>query len=488
MASNLEYNRKLKHAGDLPVVDISTKNSKQPNYVPAELCQIEPGQPYVGRLAPQETANMIRYACNVPEVNAQAIVYQGLSQLGLSSDNQSETVNGFDVSISSEMAVIPARELPPPRLSYKVGTANVRDGSWNILDVKFHRGGTVSSWWVLIVRDGPSAPINDPKDPELASLIKGFAAKCERSGMKVAAPPAIIAARLQPPNQDPIRSGSIDAIRQAIKKQLTVSKKPSFILVILANVDNYIYPGIKRIGDVELGIHTVCMQHSKAFRDPRKQDQYFSNVALKLNTKLKGVNHKLDAESMKWLTSKTTMIVGMDVTHPGPTSIRGTPSVAAVVASVDDTFVQFPASIRVQKSKKEVRLFTFTVPRCVCFDTILVSRQMITDMNEMMTERLLAYYSHNKRLPERIYVYRDGVSEGQFATVLHEELPSMIESFKRFNTKAHSPSGAPYRPKLTIIICGKRHHARFYPTDVAHADRNGNTKPGTVVDKGITEV
>lgn len=45
-----------------------------------------------------------------------------------------------------------------------------------------------------------------------------------------------------------------------------------------------------------------------------------------------------------------------------------------------------------------------------------------------------------------------------------------------------------YKPKLSIIICGKRHHARFYPTDSANAVRNGNTKPGTVVDRGITSM
>jgi len=56
---------------------------------------------------------------------------------------------------------------------------------------------------------------------------------------------------------------------------------------------------------------------------------------------------------MAWLTKKKTMIVGIDVTHPGPTSREGTPSIAAVVASVDDSFVQFPASMRVQQSKKE---------------------------------------------------------------------------------------------------------------------------------------
>ena len=50
------------------------------------------------------------------------------------------------------------------------------------------------------------------------------------------------------------------------------------------------------------------------------------------------------------------MLVGIDVTHPGIGSKGGTPSIAAVVASVDDSFVQFPASIRIQESKKEVVL------------------------------------------------------------------------------------------------------------------------------------
>lgn len=59
---------------------------------------------------------------------------------------------------------------------------------------------------------------------------------------------------------------------------------------------------------------------------------------------------------MKWLTKKKTMMVGIDVTHPGPGSRDGTPSIAAVVANIDDNFVQFPASLRIQRSKKEVGL------------------------------------------------------------------------------------------------------------------------------------
>jgi eukaryotic translation initiation factor 2C len=48
--------------------------------------------------------------------------------------------------------------------------------------------------------------------------------------------------------------------------------------------------------------------------------------------------------------------------------------------------------------------------------------------------------------------------------------------------------GKPYRPLLTIFICGgKRHHVRNWPPNDL-ADQNGNTRPGTVVDQGITAV
>ena len=55
---------------------------------------------------------------------------------------------------------------------------------------------------------------------------------------------------------------------------------------------------------------------------------------------------------MKWLRTKPTMMVGIDVTHAGPGTREGTPSIAAVVASIDDSFVHFPASIRIQQHAK----------------------------------------------------------------------------------------------------------------------------------------
>lgn len=97
----------------------------------------------------------------------------------------------------------------------------------------------------------------------------------------------------------------------------------------------------------------------------------------------------------------------------------------------------------------------------------------------MMLERLKAFRAKSGKLPARILVYRDGVSEGQFQIVVGEELPKIQEAFREIPN---------YQPKLTIVICGKRHHTRFYPTKTEHADRDGNPRPGTVVDRGVTAV
>ena len=48
------------------------------------------------------------------------------------------------------------------------------------------------------------------------------------------------------------------------------------------------------------------------------------------------------------------MLMGIDVTHPGPGSVKGAPSIAAVVASYEADYAQYPASMEIQETKKEV--------------------------------------------------------------------------------------------------------------------------------------
>lgn len=41
-------------------------------------------------------------------------------------------------------------------------------------------------------------------------------------------------------------------------------------------------------------------------------------------------------------------------------------------------------------------------------------------------------------------------------------------------------------PKLTVVVVGKRHHVRFFPTSAQNADKSGNCRAGTVVDTDIS--
>jgi hypothetical protein len=185
-------------------------------------------------------------------------------------------------------------------------------------------------------------------------------------GMPPGMPKLLVTEPLPHGGQDFGRVRALQSIRKTLQDALPKSGPgPSFVIVLLSGRDNYIYPGIKRIGDVVLGLHTVHMLLSKAL-DERKQDQYLSNIAIKVNTKLGGLNHTLDQAAMKWLTAKKTMVVGMDVTHPRATNKLGTPSIAAVVASVDADFVHFPASMRIQTGKVEVCRRCFYPSYIIC--------------------------------------------------------------------------------------------------------------------------
>jgi eukaryotic translation initiation factor 2C len=81
-----------------------------------------------------------------------------------------------------------------------------------------------------------------------------------------------------------------------------------------------------------------------------------------------------------------------DCTHPDSNSLAGTPSIAAIVGSVDAKGGKFLGSMRLQ-------------PR-------LIACEDIQDVESMVVERLMAWFMANKRtLPKKILYYRDGVSD-----------------------------------------------------------------------------
>lgn len=349
------YNIVLTHP-NLPLVDLG--GAKKRVYVPMEVCIILEKQPYLGKLPPSHTAEMRKSACKGPNFNASAIVNRGLGELGYA--QSVDPLMAFGMTVVGEMAVVPGRILPSPGIRYSQSVASVDDrASWIVRGVMFVQGGRLGQWAVLNIRDRGRADFDGAQDPELKRTVEGFADMCRKSGVAIAREaPAYVSVDLPPKNrEDPLRKAAVRAIQNAM---MQVTQKPAMFLVVLSSDDAAIYEGLKHLCDVLLGVATVCVQVEK-FRREKGQLQYFANVALKVNMKMGGVNHKLDDHHMKWLRSEPTMLVGMAVTHPqAGQALSGTPSISAVTASVDIHFGQFPASIRIQQSSKEVSVAPFT--------------------------------------------------------------------------------------------------------------------------------
>jgi len=244
---NAEYQRRLEFA-DLPLVHLGGQN-----FLPPEVCDILPNQPYRGKLTEEHTASMITVAAKPPNVNAGAIVNHGLAELGFRQG--AAPLGAFGVSIGTEMAVVPGRILPAPGIKYRQGTPAVDErASWNLRNVKFAIGATLDNWAVLVIKDGnPRDEFSGPGDPGLSFTMKGFADMCSQSGMTVGKKAPFLTAVDLPRKDrtDPIRARAIATIRTTL---MNIKPKPTLVLIVLSNGDKHIYSGIKHLCDSHLDV------------------------------------------------------------------------------------------------------------------------------------------------------------------------------------------------------------------------------------------
>jgi len=463
--SVFDYFRKkypqIKLNGDLPVVNVG--NRDHPSFLPAEVCTVLPGQTIKRRLSPEQTQKMITFACRKPWENAESIINDGKAVLGLAQTSVSP-LGHFGLQVGASLITVAARVLPPPAIKYKSlqnkeTALTPRFGSWNMADIKFHTGSNLRSWTYILFQ---SSRGNNTDPGYVNHTVRSFAAFLNKAGVNASGfitsvPPPTVLLR----DGDELTNDKV--IKDIFRKMhLAPANRPNFVLCVLPYPDVAVYNSIKSVADTKAGIHTVCVVAQKFLKEQR-QDQYFGNVSLKFNLKAGGINQTLDAPKMGIVGEGKTMVVGIDVTHPSPGSKEGAPSAAGIVASVDKFLGQWPCTFSIQEGRKET----------------------VSALEAMFASRLVVWEKFNKQLPENIIIYRDGVSEGQYQILLDVELPLVRAACSKKYPATATKQGF---PKISIIVCGKRHHTRFYPTQEGEADRSSNCGPGTIVDRGVTEV
>ncbi|KAJ7184235.1 Piwi domain-containing protein [Mycena filopes] len=214
--------------------------------------------------------------------------------------------------------------------------------------------------------------------------------------------------------------------------------RPMLIIAVLPDPAPDLYITVKRFGDITHGIATQC-------------------IILKINTRLGGINFIPQSPAMKELFRLRTMVSGGDVSHPGAGSTL--PSVAALVSSYDPAACKYTASVEVQASRVEI----------------------ILNLESMVKTAIQQFVTRTGRPPDRFVYYRDGVSEGQFATVLREEGGAFYRAMKTW--EKYYTAGP---PPFLFVVCAKNHHIRFFP-GFETADKRGNENfpAGFVGDRDI---
>ena len=423
----------------LPLIETSRDGK-----FPMELCELQNNQKYQYKLGPEQTAAMIKFAVTRPKERMASIRF-GIQMLNWKDDKY---LKHFGVKIEDQMTVTKAKVLAPPEVQYDKGKATPGySGRWDLRGKKFllPNPEPLKSWGIGVL----NACL---QEPEVRNFLNVFIQTYVSHGGIVANKNPVIYMGPKHATSQDIPQFVLDT-RKAVGDQ--ARQEPQIILFVMPGRDSWMYERLKKNSECRFAMVTqmVSVAHVR-----KANPQYCSNVCMKLNAKLGGTSCKV--LSAKSFFSKPTVIMGADVSHAGAGSPM--PSVAALTMSLDANACRYAAAVQTNGFRVE----------------------MITEsnINHMMIP-LLKQWSlrlNGKNPPAHIYYFRDGVSEGQFAKVINEEVAHMKKAIANL-----WPSSM---VQWTVIVCTKRHHIRIFPkdNDSMAGDKNGNPLPGTLVEHDVT--
>ena len=460
-----KYNHHLKFP-DYPCIHVG--KPEKTVYLPIELCMMKKQPLPTTSLTDKQRQKMISDTAKLPK-ERRATIERNLKNLS-NYYEKDPYAKAFGLKVSNEMIKVDGRKLDPPVLKYKnVGEfRNVSNGKWRFgrlgdkIVLKFLIPTNLKYWGVL--------DLSNLSDEAKKKFVNKLRNEGSMRGMVLDNP---IYEKANARNTSQVKETFTKLCNDLrSKKESQEGKKESgyklLIMVINPNKST-IKHELKCLGDLEHKVPTQFVLKTNVTGRDNLGPSYevLHNICLKINHKLGGVNHAL--WKIPPIMNQAAMVMGADVTHPPPRDSSQRPSIAAVVGSTDANVSQFIVEIRLQErvtkdigGKSKVRVV-----------------EEIVQMEKIAYSLLLKFYQITQRKPEQIIYYRDGVSEGQFATVLKHEVSAIWRACAKLEPG--------YEPKVTFVIVQKRHKTRLFvenPND--GIGKTQDVPAGTVVDTKIT--
>ncbi|KAG2688103.1 hypothetical protein I3760_09G078400 [Carya illinoinensis] len=428
---------------DIPCLDLGKGNKK--NDVPMEFCVLVEGQRYPKEHLNRHAAIMLKdMSLAKPKVRKDEICSMVCSKDGPFGGGM---VQNFGLKVDSNMTEVTGRIIEPPELklgasdgkTIKVTVEKVKC-QWNLVGKSVVEGKRIDRWGVIDFSSSERGKFRLDRDDFIRKLIN----RCKDLGIYMGDPCVCKRATMD----IFLRLDMLRELLESTKEEAyKIYKGHLQILLCVMSKRDPGYKYLKWISETQVGIVTQCCLSTYA---NMANDQNLANLAIKINAKLGGSNVELNDPLPHFEDKGHVMFVGADVNHPGSGNTTS-PSIAAVVATMNWPAVnRYAARVRPQDHRKE-RILSF---------------------GDMCLELVKNYARLNNVRPDKIVVFRDGVSESQFDMVLNEELLDLKRAFQSVK----------YTPTITLIVAQKRHQTRFFPEGAWDRSSLGNISPGTVVD------
>ncbi|KAK4166548.1 hypothetical protein QBC43DRAFT_286477 [Cladorrhinum sp. PSN259] len=409
-------------------------------FFPMEFCIVDRFNPYPFKLDAQQTSDMIKFAVQRPPQRRKEIETM-VSHLDWAKDRYCKH---FGIQVNPRMPMCEARIIPNPQIQYAQKVVNPgTTGRWDLRGQKFVATNPVAlKSWCFVAVGGCVDKLT------LDNFIKAFKASYQGHGGRIEKDPLtyIFGPRTNL-NHDKMVEDAYNKTGEHFKFT------PQIMFFILWDKSSWIYDRLKKNADVRFA---TCTQMLQSMHVKKAQPQYCSNVCMKVNAKLGGQTSRLVSKAPKGGSAffkVPTMMIGVDVSH-GSDCEGNDLSVAALTVSMDKDAAVYTAAAQTNGRRVEI------VQPAI--------------MHTVLGPMIKRWVDKNKCLPQHVFYLRDGVSEGQYTHVMQYEHQELKRVFSE---------GFNHTPKITIIICTKRHHIRFFPEK---GDKNGNPLPGTVLEKEVT--
>ncbi|CAB3406471.1 unnamed protein product [Caenorhabditis bovis] len=329
-----------------------------------------------------------------------------------------ETIAGV-LTIGKSFVSVPARVLEPPLIRTRDASSTVLpDSTWTVS--KFVQPATINKWSVIFI------------EVQAPNFVEILLREMNKVGMTVSAPTV----------------SNYDRYRNNLEEIFINAKNAGTSFLFFINRDN-------------LNLHSHIKYFEKKYdiltQDNRSKvanaaKKTLENVINKVNIKNGGLNFVLSA--LQTEQYKYRLIVGFETSQRN--SNAGTPIMIGYSANFLDHPQKFGGGFRFVKKNSDV------------FGPIV--KETMKEMLQKMKE--------NRGIAKEIFVYFNGVSEGQYSLINERYVQSIKDACIEL-----SPT---YRPHITVLAVSKSHNERFYKQDLSGRNaREQNIKPGTVIDKLI---